>query len=121
MLQSRAEKWRQQNDRARSSRQALPIRVKRLPPGQHLTGDFPVSSAGPTPHTALDDWTSRSKPVVHALTHFKRVNPEVAQLLTDRGADLAIRARVPGHYERPGDVVDVSAAEYGAIFPLRQT
>jgi len=29
----------------------------RLPPGQHLTRDFPVLSAGPTPHTALDDWT----------------------------------------------------------------
>jgi hypothetical protein len=30
---------------------------KRLPPGQHLTGDFPVLSAGPTPHTPLDAWT----------------------------------------------------------------
>jgi DMSO/TMAO reductase YedYZ molybdopterin-dependent catalytic subunit len=29
----------------------------RVPPGQHLTPDFPVLSAGPTPHTALDDWT----------------------------------------------------------------
>jgi hypothetical protein len=30
---------------------------KRLPPGQHLTRDFPVLSAGPTPHTPLDAWT----------------------------------------------------------------
>jgi ankyrin repeat protein len=58
-------------------------------------------------------------PIFHALTHFKGVNPEVAQLLTDRGADLTIRARVPGHYDRPGELLDVSAAEYGAIFPLR--
>ena len=29
----------------------------RLPPGQYLTGDFPVLSAGPTPHTPLDEWT----------------------------------------------------------------
>jgi DMSO/TMAO reductase YedYZ molybdopterin-dependent catalytic subunit len=29
---------------------------KRLPPGQYLTLDFPVLSAGPTPHVALDDW-----------------------------------------------------------------
>jgi len=29
----------------------------RVPPGQHLTPDFPVLSAGPTPHTALDRWT----------------------------------------------------------------
>ena len=29
----------------------------RLPPGQHLTTEFPVLSAGPTPHTPLDTWT----------------------------------------------------------------
>jgi len=29
----------------------------RVPPGQYVTGDFPVLSAGPTPHTALADWT----------------------------------------------------------------
>ncbi|MGO9882920.1 MAG: sulfite oxidase-like oxidoreductase [Solirubrobacteraceae bacterium] len=29
----------------------------RLPPGQHLTNDFPVLSAGPTPHTPVDQWT----------------------------------------------------------------
>jgi DMSO/TMAO reductase YedYZ molybdopterin-dependent catalytic subunit len=28
----------------------------RLPPGQYLTNDFPVLSAGPTPHTPLADW-----------------------------------------------------------------
>ena len=28
----------------------------RVPPGQYLTGDFPVLSAGPTPHTPLDQW-----------------------------------------------------------------
>jgi DMSO/TMAO reductase YedYZ molybdopterin-dependent catalytic subunit len=29
----------------------------RVPPGQYVTGDFPVLSAGPTPHTPLDDWS----------------------------------------------------------------
>ncbi len=28
----------------------------KLPPGQHLTRDFPVLSAGPTPHVPLDRW-----------------------------------------------------------------
>lgn len=28
----------------------------RLPPGQFVTTDFPVLSAGPTPHVALEDW-----------------------------------------------------------------
>jgi DMSO/TMAO reductase YedYZ molybdopterin-dependent catalytic subunit len=27
-----------------------------LPPGQYLTQDFPVLSAGPTPHIPTDDW-----------------------------------------------------------------
>ena len=28
-----------------------------MPPGQYLTRDFPVLSAGPTPRTPLADWT----------------------------------------------------------------
>ena len=58
-------------------------------------------------------------PIFHALTHFKGVTPEVAQLLIARGADLTIRARVPGHYEHEGEILDVSAAEYHEKFPLR--
>jgi DMSO/TMAO reductase YedYZ molybdopterin-dependent catalytic subunit len=29
----------------------------RVPPGQYVTRDFPVLSAGPTPHTPLTEWT----------------------------------------------------------------
>jgi DMSO/TMAO reductase YedYZ molybdopterin-dependent catalytic subunit len=29
----------------------------RVPPGQYVTKDFPVLSAGPTPHTPLDRWS----------------------------------------------------------------
>jgi DMSO/TMAO reductase YedYZ molybdopterin-dependent catalytic subunit len=29
----------------------------RIPPGQYVTPDFPVLSAGPTPHTPTDTWT----------------------------------------------------------------
>jgi DMSO/TMAO reductase YedYZ molybdopterin-dependent catalytic subunit len=29
----------------------------RVPPGQYLVDDFPVLSAGPTPHTPLEEWT----------------------------------------------------------------
>jgi DMSO/TMAO reductase YedYZ molybdopterin-dependent catalytic subunit len=29
----------------------------RVPPGQYVVEDFPVLSAGPTPHTALDEWS----------------------------------------------------------------
>jgi len=31
--------------------------ASRLPPGQYITRDFPVLSAGPTPHTPLDQWS----------------------------------------------------------------
>ena len=30
---------------------------KRVPPGQYVTPDFPVLSAGPTPHRSLDTWS----------------------------------------------------------------
>jgi DMSO/TMAO reductase YedYZ molybdopterin-dependent catalytic subunit len=30
---------------------------RRLPPGQYLVTDFPVLSAGPTPHTPLSQWS----------------------------------------------------------------
>ncbi len=29
----------------------------RTPPGQYLTDDFPVLSAGPTPHAPIEEWT----------------------------------------------------------------
>jgi DMSO/TMAO reductase YedYZ molybdopterin-dependent catalytic subunit len=32
-------------------------RADRVPPGQYLVDDFPVLSAGPTPHTQLGEWT----------------------------------------------------------------
>ena len=31
--------------------------VGRVPPGQYVTHDFPVLSAGPTPHQPLDSWS----------------------------------------------------------------
>ncbi len=34
-----------------------PDTSRRLPPGQYVTDDFPVLSAGPTPRTPLDKWT----------------------------------------------------------------
>src|SRR4051795_9657000 len=33
------------------------VDAARVPPGQYVTRDFPVLSAGPTPHTPLDQWS----------------------------------------------------------------
>ena len=38
-------------------RPRVPETENRLPPGQYLTEDFPVLSAGPTQHIRLEDWT----------------------------------------------------------------
>src|ERR1051326_5220257 len=35
----------------------LDVDPARVPPGQYVTRDFPVLSAGPTPHTPLEDWS----------------------------------------------------------------
>jgi DMSO/TMAO reductase YedYZ molybdopterin-dependent catalytic subunit len=32
-------------------------KANRLPPGQYISDDFPVLSAGPTPHIRLSDWS----------------------------------------------------------------
>ncbi len=38
-------------------RQSAPEQAGRVPPGQYVTSDFPVLSAGPTPHRPLESWT----------------------------------------------------------------
>jgi DMSO/TMAO reductase YedYZ molybdopterin-dependent catalytic subunit len=38
-------------------RESAPEQAGRVPPGQYVTPDFPVLSAGPTPHRPLESWT----------------------------------------------------------------
>jgi DMSO/TMAO reductase YedYZ molybdopterin-dependent catalytic subunit len=38
-------------------RRRLETDTARVPPGQYVTEDFPVLSAGPTPQTPLEEWT----------------------------------------------------------------
>ena len=40
----------------RGRRREDPATAGRVPPGQYVTRDFPVLSAGPTPHTPLEQW-----------------------------------------------------------------
>jgi DMSO/TMAO reductase YedYZ molybdopterin-dependent catalytic subunit len=40
----------------RGRRSDSDVDASRVPPGQYVTGDFPVLSAGPTPRTALEQW-----------------------------------------------------------------
>ena len=45
-------------------RRAGTEKAKRIPPGQYLTVDFPVLSAGPTPLLSLDRWTFKIEGLV---------------------------------------------------------
>jgi DMSO/TMAO reductase YedYZ molybdopterin-dependent catalytic subunit len=41
------------------------VDAARVPPGQYVTPDFPVLSAGPTPHTPLEEWTFEIRGLVN--------------------------------------------------------
>jgi ankyrin repeat protein len=56
-------------------------------------------------------------PIFHAVTQFDDWGLQVAELLIDRGADLGLRVRLPGHYERPGEVVECTPLGYALLFP----
>jgi hypothetical protein len=62
--------------------------------------------------------------IFHAVTQFDDAGLPVTQLLLDRGADLTIRAKLPGHYERPGEIVECTPLGYALLFggpPQRKT
>jgi ankyrin repeat protein len=56
-------------------------------------------------------------PIFHAVTQYRDWGLPVAQLLAERGADLAVRVKLPGHYERPEEVVECTPLGYALRFP----
>jgi ankyrin repeat protein len=56
-------------------------------------------------------------PIFHAVTQFGDWGLPVAQLLAERGADLSVRVKLPGHYERPDEVVECTPLGYALRFP----
>jgi hypothetical protein len=62
--------------------------------------------------------------IFHAVTQFDDGGLPVTQLLVERGADLAVRVKLPGDYERPGEIVECTALGYALLFggpPQRRT
>jgi len=55
--------------------------------------------------------------IFHAVTQYGDWGLPVAELLVEHGADLQARAKLPGHYERPGEVVECTPLEYAMLFP----
>jgi ankyrin repeat protein len=56
-------------------------------------------------------------PIYHAASQFFDFGLETARLLIDRGADLFVKARLPGHYEHPEEFVESTPLEYAERFP----
>jgi ankyrin repeat protein len=64
-----------------------------------------------------DNGVGGQTPIFHAVTQFWNYGLPVAQLLLDCGADLAIRVKLPGHYEKPGEVMECTPLGYAERFP----
>lgn len=60
-------------------------------------------------------------PLFHAVSQFSDYGLEVAQFLVAGGADLGIRARLPGHYEREDEFVECTPLEYARQFPGKES
>ena len=60
---------------------------------------------------------SGETPIFHAVTQFRDWGLAVTELLLDRGADLGVRTKLPGHYERPDEVVECTPLGYALRFP----
>ncbi len=56
-------------------------------------------------------------PIFHAVTQFFDSGLPMAQFLVERGADLSVRVKLPGHYEQPGEVVESTPLGYAMRFP----
>ena len=56
-------------------------------------------------------------PIFHAVTQFGDWGLPVARLLLDHDADLTVRVKLPGHYERPEEFVECTPLGYALRFP----
>ena len=54
--------------------------------------------------------------IFHAVTQFDDGGLPMAQLLVERGADLSVRVKLPGHYERPDEIVECTPLGYALRF-----
>jgi hypothetical protein len=54
--------------------------------------------------------------IFHAVTQFDDAGLPVTELLIERGADLTVRAKLPGDYDRPGEIVECTALGYALLF-----
>lgn len=75
--------------------------------GANVNARVELDAAGVGGHT----------PIFHAVSQYRDWGLGVARLLVAFGADLRVRARLPGHYERPDEVVECTPLGYARRFP----
>jgi len=63
------------------------------------------------------DGLGGQSPIFHAATQGGDFGIGVVRLLISRGADLNLRCRLPGHYERPEEVFEGTVLDYARLFP----
>jgi ankyrin repeat protein len=56
-------------------------------------------------------------PLFHAASQFYDFGLPMVEYLVESGADLDVRARLPGHYERPDEFVECTPLGYARLFP----
>ncbi len=56
-------------------------------------------------------------PLFHAASQFYDYGLPMVEFLVERGADLTVRAKIPGHYEIEDEFVDCTPLEYAEKFP----
>ena len=69
------------------------------------------------PATVDENGVGGQTAIFHAVTQSEDRGFEIASLLLDSGADLTIKAKIPGHYERPDEIVDCTPLGYALLFP----
>ena len=88
----------------------------------HASGQVDVAIVGAGPYRLSsaaflrDTGVGGQTPIFHAVTQNEDQGLPVARVLVDRGADLSIRVKIPGHYERPEELVECTPFGYALTF-----
>jgi ankyrin repeat protein len=63
-----------------------------------------------------DDGVGGQTAIFHAATQFRDAGLAMVQFLVERGADLSLRVKLPGHYEQPDEVIECTPLGYARRF-----
>jgi ankyrin repeat protein len=92
----------------------------------HVAAEFGISEAATllldrgadvNARAAVDDTGLGGQTAIfHAVTQFDDGGLPMVRLLVERGADLSVRVKLPGHYEQPDEVIECTPLGYALRF-----